>query len=111
MLKKNPLDGDMFKKNPLAGNVYKKMVLSRLGFELEIALPLLWAMNKLVIQLTLLETTLVKVKKKMLIELALLKAMFRTKLMIKLALLEAINKMKGSCCVILSDLSQEAQDL
>ena len=49
--------------------------------------------------------SLVKIKKKMLIVMALLKAMFRTKLMIKLALLEAMNKMKGSCCVILSDLS------
>ena len=60
------------------------------------------------IQLTLLWTT---IKKKMLIELALLKAMFRTKLMIKLALLKVMNKMKGNCCVIVSDLSKGAQDV
>ena len=41
--------------------------------------------------------------RKMIIKLTLLKAML--KLMMKLALMEAMNKMKGSCCVILSDLS------
>ena len=67
--------------SPLADDVNKKMVLSRLMFELKIALALLWTTIKQMTKLTLLGTMLamIKIKKKILIKLALLEAMFMLK--------------------------------